>query len=140
MVVAAPLLIGSAVRANLARLREAAAARPIDVLEVRETVKTEAGRRAHQARMGALTVVIPGPWPFTVTYSIDTGHPAGTCRHMSVANYRAGRVPSEEAVRLLAVELGFSGGLEACRVWPEHLSEGGIAINVVQPIAVGGEA
>jgi hypothetical protein len=87
--------------------------------------------------MNAQTVVIPGPWQFFVVFTIETGHPAGTCRHMSLSIRRKDRVPSPAAVWMVAEELGFSGGLLACSAWLERLSDGGIAINVAQPLAVG---
>lgn len=70
-----------------------------------------------------------------VTFSIETGHPIGTARHMSMSSPAAGRVPIPEAVWMAAAELGFTGSIEQCMTWPEQLQGHGVAINVVQPMA-----
>jgi hypothetical protein len=136
MVASAPLIMTAEVRVKLARLRAFAATRPVDVLELAEAIKSAQGDRAYRKAMTAQTVVIPGPWPFYVTFSIETGQPCGTCRHMSMSIRREDRVPHPAAVAIVAVELGFAGGIEDCAIWMENLSDGGVAINVAQPIAV----
>lgn len=136
---AAPLLITPDVVDDLEALRRRAAVAPFDVREVLKATGNPRGERRHRRRMAGLTVRIPGPWTFWVTFSVETGHPAGTCRHLSMSVRRPDRVPHPTAVWLVAAELGFAGGLEACAVYPEDLQDGGIAINVVQPIAVGQE-
>lgn len=134
----APLIIGQSERRALDELREAAGLAPVDVVDLLERIKTARGDRSHRRRMTRQTVRIPGPWPFFVTFSVETGHPAGTCRHMSMSVRREDRVPNAQALWMIAEMLGFSGGLEACRIWPEALSDGGTAMNVVQPVAVAG--
>jgi hypothetical protein len=135
-----PLVIGEAQRRDLAALRERAAADPSDMLVVAEQIKTPAGKRMHMDRMNALTIDIP--LGYTVTFSIETGHGAGTCRHMSMASGRRDRVPTQEAVWMVAELLGFTGGLESCTLWLEELQRGpdpvkdrAKAVNVVQPLA-----
>lgn len=136
---ATPLIIGQAQKDALQALRERAASDPVDMLGVVEAIKTPDGKRRHMDRMNALTIDIP--MAFAVTYSIETGHPAGTCRHMSMSSDRKGRTPTPEAVWMVCEELGFVGSLEACTVWPEELQRGPterdrhVAINVVQPTA-----
>lgn len=132
----APLIITAEVRARLHRLRDFAASRPVDMPPLVETIKTPDGMRRHQKRMNSQTIRIDGPWPFFVTFSIETNHPGGTMRHMSMSIMREGRAPHLVAVWMIAEYLGFSGGLEACSVWMEDLSDGGKAVNVVQPLAV----
>jgi hypothetical protein len=132
----APLIITPEVRAALHRLRDAAARKPIDMPELLRQLETARGKRLHMERMTAQTIEIPGPWDFLVTFSIETGHPAGTCRHMSMSIDREGRVPNEFAVWMIAEELGFAGGLASCFVYPEELAGHGQAINVVQPLSV----
>jgi hypothetical protein len=134
---AAPLILTSEVVERLHRLRAFAARRPVDVTVVMEMMKSPGPRAAHKKQMTAQTVAIPGPWPFFVTFSIETNHPGGTMRHMSMSIMREGRVPHPAALWLVAAELGFSGGLASCQSWPENLSDGGAAINVVQPVSVG---
>jgi hypothetical protein len=136
MVQRAPLIIGSDLRADLVRLRSAAAAKPLDMRRVIEDLRTEAGRDRHRAVMDRQTIVIPGPWPFYVTFTIETGHPAGVCRHMSMSASRDSRVPTMEAVWMVGKELGFVGGYDLCRIWLEPLPDGRAAVNMVQPLSV----
>jgi hypothetical protein len=131
---ATPIIIGQAQRDALAALRNKAAAAPIDMPPVLKQLETEAGKAAHFKRMAALTIDIPAA--FAVTFSIETNHPGGTMRHMSMSSHRHGRMPIPEGVWMVAEELGFVGGLEACRVWKEDIGDGDIAINVVQPVRV----
>lgn len=136
----APLILTHDVIARLERLRIFAATRPVDMTVLMEAIKDPKRKRRHLKRMTAQTIRIEGPWPFFVTFSIETGHPAGTCRHMSMSIMRKGRIPHPLGVWLVAEHLGFSGGLGACQWWPEDLSDGGTAINVVQPLSVAGPA
>jgi hypothetical protein len=131
---ASPLILGETQRAALAQLRQKAAAEPIDVLAVIERCKSPRGQAEHLKRMETYSIEIPTA--FVVTFSIETGHPSGTCRHMSMSSERRGRTPTPEAVWMIAEELGFHGGLERCSVWKEDIGQGDVAINVAQPIAV----
>ena len=132
----APLLLSAEVYSAFEALRQKAARKPVDMPSLMRAIKTQQGERRHRKQMQAQTVPIPGPWPFFVTFSIETGHPAGTCRHMSMSVKRDGRVPHPAALWMVAEAFGFSGGLESCTVWPEKLSDGGAAINLVQPVTV----
>jgi hypothetical protein len=137
-----PLIIGATQRAALAMLRARAAADPVDVRSLMSRLATPEGKRAHRDRMTALTVDIPAA--YLVTFSIETGHPGGTARHMSMSINRGSRAPNQFAVWMVCAELGFVGDLDACTVWPEELQRGPdpgdrhIAVNVVQIIAPGG--
>lgn len=106
---ATPLVIGPAELAALAALRERAASRPVDMPRLMEAIKTTDGKAAHSAQMRLQSV--PIPLDFLVTFSIETGHPIGTCRHMSMSTGKRGRVPSPPAVWMVAETLGFVGGL-----------------------------
>ena len=132
---ASPLILGETQRANLTQLRKKAAAEPIDVLAVIERCKSPQGQAEHFERMKAFSIPIPAA--FMVTFSIETGHPSGTCRHMSMSSERRGRTPTPEAVWMIAEELGFRGGLERCSVWKEDIGAGDVAINVAQPLQIG---
>jgi hypothetical protein len=132
----APLIITEHVTAALARLRTKAATAPVNMVELKETIKTPAGEHRHREQMTGQSIIIPGPlWSFMVTFSIETGHPAGVARHMSMSIMRPGRVPRAEAVWMVAEILGFHGGLASCRTWVEELRDGGVAVNAVQPIS-----
>jgi hypothetical protein len=131
---ASALILGQSQRDALRQLREHAAAEPVDVRAVLELCKSAEGRAAHLERMKAFSV--PIPTAFMVTFSIETGQPAGLCRHMSMSSLRHGRAPTPDAVWMICEELGFAGALDHCTVWPEDIGQGDKAINVVQPIAV----
>ena len=136
MAASAPLIISNTVKRKLGRLRAQANQRPIDVRVMMEEIKTPGGDHRHRSRISDQTVEIPGPWPFRVTFSIENGHPVGTCRHMSMSIRRENRVPSPEAVWIIAEELGFIGSLALCRTYPEDLEDNNKAINIVQPVAL----
>ena len=134
-----PLIVGAAQKAALAGLRQRAAENPVDIVMVMEQIKTHDGKAAHRTRMTDLSILIP--LAFVVTFSIETRHPCGTCRHMSMSSDRKGRVPTPAAVWMICEELGFIGGLEACTVFTEDLQrlpngKKQMAVNVVQPIAI----
>jgi hypothetical protein len=129
-----PLIIGAGQRFALQRLRDKAASDPLHMPDVVERLKTEDGRRAHRERMNGQTITLP--LAYFVTLSIETGHPAGPCRHMSMSSGRHGKLPTPEAIWMVCQELGFVASIEQCATWVEDLSDGGKAVNVVQPIAL----
>lgn len=128
----APLILSPTEQSALANLREKAASEPIDMQAVMTALKTTDGRDAHMARMGSLTITLPSA--YAVTFSVEVGHPGGTMRHMSMSSQGEGIGP--EALWMVATELGFVGSLHDCAVYPEVLAQGGIAINLVQPINI----
>lgn len=130
------LLIGDDQRADMRDLRERASAGPIDMPALKKRIATKTGKTAHMRQMTAQTIVLP--FGFLVTYSIETGHPCGTARHLSVSlvNAAIGKMPHPIAVWEIASEFGFTGALEECAVWIEALEGHGHAINVVQPLEV----
>src|ERR1700676_1063961 len=106
MPASAPLILTAEVRARLHRLRDFAAKRPTDMSAVMEMTKSDAGKHQHWKAMHARTMTIPGPWPFEVTFSIETNHPGGTMRHMSMSIRREGRAPHPVGAWMVAEELG----------------------------------
>lgn len=130
-----PLIIGPNEIAALADLRERAAQHPLDMSTVVEQIKTPEGKRRHMRQMSEQTIDVP--LAYVVTFSIERGHPGGTCRHMSMSSDLPGRTPIPEAVWMVAEQLGFVGNLKECAVWLEELMRGdhkANAVNVVQPI------
>lgn len=136
---ATPFAFGTDEIEALTRLRTLAAAQPVDMLrligpdkKIRSNLKA-----AHTAQMNKQTIIIP--FGFMVTFSIETGHPAGSCRHMSMSSPAKDRLPAPHAVDIVAEHLGFVGGYQACVVWLEDLSRGDgteKAVNLVQPLTV----
>jgi hypothetical protein len=130
------LIIGPDQLAALAGLRQRAGANPIDVTKLAALVATSEGKSAHMDRVGRLTIELP--LNYLVSLTIETGHPVGPCRHLSVSSQIAGRVPLPETVWMIAQELGFAGSLRDCTAWVEDLIRNDLiakTINVVQPIA-----
>ncbi|MGI4851986.1 MAG: hypothetical protein ACRYGR_08605 [Janthinobacterium lividum] len=136
----APLIISPEVVAALHRLRTVAGRAPVDAKLLLQLIETPRGKRLHLEQMQRQSVMIPGPWPFFVTFSIETNHPSGTVRHMSMSAQRDGRVPSPPAAWMVAELLGFTGGLGDCHAWTEKLTAGGVAVNLAQPVAASGPA
>ncbi|MGF6641805.1 hypothetical protein [Paraburkholderia sp. MM6662-R1] len=128
-----PLFIGPDEREALKALRELAQRQPVDMAVLTEALKHPAGKAAHKDQMTSQSVRLPTH--FLVTFSIEKGHPIGTCRHMSMSVGKPDRVPNPHAIWMVAEELGFVGGLDQCVHWSELLEGHGTAINVVQPIA-----
>jgi hypothetical protein len=128
------LVIDRDVVARLVDLRARAGVQPINVRELLKTIESPVVEAAYREAMSRLTIEIPVG--FTVTFSVETGHPAGVCRHMSMASSKPGRAPTSEGLWMVAEHLGFVGSLPDCRVWLEDLRSGGKAINIVQPISM----
>jgi hypothetical protein len=133
----AALIIGEEERAALQRLREHACTKPFDAREVVEQTKQPSGLKRHIQRM-TKEFSVALPQHYKVTYSIETNHPSGTMRHLSVSTQTPGLAPGPAVVWMVAEELGFAGGLDVCGIWIEDIGEhelGGrqVAINVVQP-------
>jgi hypothetical protein len=132
-----PLVIGVIEVAALEALRGRALEHPVDVVGLADKLHDPDCKRAHTLQMGSQSVHFPSG--FLVTFSIETGHPIGTCRHMSLSSPAKGRVPSPEALDAVAALLGFIGGHRACASWVEHLERGEgpqPTVNLVQPLTV----
>jgi hypothetical protein len=117
-----PLEIGASERVALHRLRERATRHVVDMRQLVASLATPAGKLAHMEQMNEQTVDIPVG--YLVTYSVEIGHPGGTARHMTMSSSEQDKVPTPIALWMVAEELGFAGGLEACVLWPEHLLRG----------------
>ena len=138
-----PLIIGATQKAQLNALRDLASANPVDMLRVREAIKTVDGKAKHMAQMDDQSIDLPVA--YAVTFSIETGHPVGPCRHMSLSSRIKNRTPIPAAVWMVCEELGFVGTqeFEGCHVYVEDLQRGpdpskdrAKAINVLQPVAM----
>jgi hypothetical protein len=124
------LLIGPAERAALERLRAVANEHPVDMSTLPARLAQPEGKTIHMAQMNAQTISLPVG--YLLTFSIETGHPGGLARHMSLSVSRPGRLPNHAAVWMVAAELGFERGLDDCVCWIEDLKGHGQAVNVVQ--------
>jgi hypothetical protein len=136
-----PLIIGEKQKQALQELRERASLNTIDVRKV--LTLSGVALEAYRERM-LTDYSVEIPEAYRVTYSIETNHPAGNCRHMSISSRRSGRTPTPAAVWLIALELGFIGNLDLCKIWTEdigRLPDGRqqIAINLVQPLMIEGK-
>lgn len=129
------LILGAREESLLSNLREIASKHPVLIDVLVKEISQPAVKKKHMRQMARQTIVIPVH--YSVTYSIELGHPIGACRHMSMSSGAAGRVPTPQAVNMVAEKLGFVGGAEMCTVWMEDLErpEGKQqAVNLVQPI------
>ena len=125
-----PLMIGPCESASLHALRKRANRHPVDASTLAARLATPDGKAKHRRQMTAQSVRIP--LAYLVTFSIETGHPKGTFRHMSISVQREGRVPSPEGVWIVAQALGFTGTLDDCIAYLEKLEGHGDAVNVLQ--------
>jgi len=129
------VVIGAAERTALAELRRRASARPVDIRTVARTLALPEGRNRHQAAMEAQSTMIPRD--FIVTFTIESGHPVGVCRHLTVSTAARDALPCPVAVWTIAEALGFVGGLHACHGWLETFPLRGAGLNLVQPLRIG---
>lgn len=132
-----PLVFGDEQREALQALRERATLRPVDIVTLMAKMGDTAYKATHMAQMEEQSIEIP--FGFLVTYSVEIQSKAGPCRHMSMSSPVRGRLPSIEAVKMVAAALGFVGIFEHCNVWIEDLQRGegrNNAINIVQPLSV----
>ena len=132
----ATLVITPALEEGFNRLRLRAVQNPIDMRDF-DAMDAEA-IAAHRARLLRQSLVIRAGSDYMVTFSIETGHPVGMCRHVSVSRVRdaSQSLPAVQIVWALAQLLGFTGCICECVCFPEQLENGGQAINVVQVVAV----
>jgi hypothetical protein len=132
------LLIGPDEERLIAELRERAAAKPVNMERLVKRLKRPLIKAAHMRQMTEQTIAIP--MGYAATYSIETGHPIGAARHLSVSIDDPKAMPHPAAVAMIAEAFGFEGGLERCHVWIESLKgHGSDAVNLVQPLSFGPE-
>ncbi len=127
-----PLIIGPCERAQIATLIELAQRQAVNMIGMADRLERPLAKELHIDQMTAQTMFIP--FAFLVTFSIETGHPCGTCRHLSMSSQREGRIPNEHALKMVAQEFGFWGTLQDCMIWKEELLGHGLAINLIQPL------
>ena len=130
------LLIDADVRAEFAKLRKEAVASPFDVRALAALRADPEAEAAHHAKMLDMTTVIPGQFPWLVSYWLEVGRPRGPCRHLVLSVLRKDRMPNEDAAWLVASELGFVGGLADCHCYLEDIGDGRRAVNVVQLVSM----
>jgi hypothetical protein len=127
-----PLVIDESVREQIKACVELAEANPLDMPTLMERIKDPQKKAHHMAQMTRQTVKVP--LAYMVTFSIEHGHPMGTCRHMSMSVQREDRLPNEFGIWMIAQEFGFWGSLKDCAGWIEDLKGHGHAVNIVQPL------
>lgn len=129
------LLIREQEREKIATLRDLASATPVDMRTLTDRLKDPDEKRRHMDQMEAQSIIVPTS--YLITYSVETGHPGGTARHLSMSCTEVDRLPTREAVWLICEAFGFIGELDFCTVWLEELQRGekrAKAVNVVQII------
>jgi hypothetical protein len=126
-----PLMIGPGEREAIARVKQAALEKPVDVATLPARLATGEGKMLHMAQMTAQSIELP--IGFFVTYSVEV-QPVGLCHHISISTDGGpGRVPNPYACEMIAHEFGIPGGFaDWDRAWPEELKgHRSTAINIV---------
>ncbi len=127
-----PLLINTETRLKILEVQQLAQMNLVDMTILRLLLSTPEGKQAHMEQMTMQTMHIPTA--FMATYSIEIGHPIGTCRHLSLSVQKEGRIPHPQALLMVAREFGFKAESlnDFIGIWHEDLKGHGQAINVVQ--------
>lgn len=130
-----PLIINAETRAAIAGAIKRAEAHPLPLAFVAagavEPAKTElrlADRKPGFERPASELVVIPHG--YHVAFSVEE-QPTGLCNHLSVSVDALGKLPSPEAVSLIAEEYGMTMVLGDTAIWLEEFEPGHQAVNVV---------
>lgn len=127
------LLIGPEERAKLNALAMLARSRPVNVITLKERLKNGQEKVRHMTQMTEQSIELPVG--YSVTYSVETGHPIGLCHHMSISVDDPEKMPNPHAIWMVAQELGFWGQIQDVDgLWREQLTQG-MAINLVQRVA-----
>lgn len=126
------LVLDESIRGQLAALRAETEAHVVDMPKLMEALLTPVGKAEHVEHMTRQTLLVP--LAYLVTFSIESGHPCGSCRHMSMSVQREGRLPNTIGVWMVAQEFGFWGSLQECTVYMEERQGHGQAVNIIQPI------
>ena len=127
-----PLVIDDEVKAKIRDLREKAAAEPISL----ETMKQRAADYAEGKPLQEFSdYAIEIPEGFLVVYTVEH-HEPGPVRHLSVSieTYDPEKGPNLEAVKMLMEEFGFILPLGQNLMYLEPAPDGGLAVNVVEPL------
>lgn len=130
-----PLILSTDICQKIQRLKALAERRQVDIAVLQVSIETPEGKAEHKALMTEQSVFIP--LAYYATFSVEFNHPGGTYRHMSMSVKREGRAPNEHAIWMIAQEFGFWGKFpeDIAHLWKEDLTDGGIAINILQPFA-----
>lgn len=135
------LIIDARVLVEVERIRTMALAKPVDMQRLMSVIKLPRGKAVHMKQMVKQTIDIP--IGYVATFSMEIHAPRGLARHLSVSVDRPGKLPSMEAVWMIAEAFGFTGALTDCTIWLEELQRDDIRQNVpnlvqfVMPAAVG---
>jgi hypothetical protein len=130
------LIIGATERERIAELKAQASANPVlfeivrqgaiehvDVLHLKDRVPgIERPPSAH--------MIFPGG-QYRVAYSVEQ-QPVGFCAHLSISVARKGKMPSLEAVKMIAEEFGLD--FPPDRSWSEEFEPGCYAVNLLKVI------
>jgi hypothetical protein len=127
-----PLIINEPIRSAIRALREKASANPTPLGRIKELAAR--GLDPADSLYPFADQTLDLPFGYRVTYTVDQ-QPTAFCRHLSVSVAQRGKVPSIEAVRMLAQEFGFLNELEHCVIFTETFDPGHRAINIVEPLS-----
>jgi hypothetical protein len=126
------LVIGDEERARIAELKAEASANPVrfDIVRQGTTANVDTlhlkDRQPGLERPPSAHMVFPGG--HRVAYSVEE-QPIGFCAHLSISVARKGKMPSLEAVQMIAEEFGMT--FPPQRGWSEEFEPGQYAVNLL---------
>lgn len=95
---------------------------------------TLASRPPGYTRPSSVGITIPLGYDVAVSFE-QQPPPVGLCMHLSISVKRKGKVPHDQAVRVIAREFGMF--IRDRVVWLEEFQPGHYAVNIVEPIEGG---
>lgn len=114
-----------------------AALQPVYMPTLEKRLENPRQRAAHRKLVTDLSIVLATcrPHPLQLCYTIETGHPCGVARHLSVSVVSEERLlPTPFLMETLMPLFGFFGDLSDTTSYVDRLSVGGCALNLLQPV------
>jgi hypothetical protein len=127
------LIIGDAERLQIAKLKAEASANPVRFEVVRQGAVGDTAvlhlkdRKPGIERPPSAHMTFPGGH-YRAAYSVEE-QPVGFCAHLSISVARKGKMPSLEAVQMIAEEFGMA--FPSDKVWSEEFEPGQYAVNLL---------
>jgi hypothetical protein len=133
--VGAPLVFDNDALEKFADLKRRAEANVIGYEQMKKLAEDyEAGLlRGAPDYCVAQTIKIAFGWE--ITYTVEEHKEGVPCRHLSLSAPNKHRQPIPAAIDMVISQFGFQGSFRHCAFWPEELTQGGVAINVLQPMS-----
>jgi hypothetical protein len=132
----AVLIIGAEERARIAEIVNYARAHPVTLDVVRHGIVDDTDVLKLEDRVPGIerppSAHVAFPGGFHAAFSIEQ-QPAGFCSHLSISVERKGKMPSLEAVQMIAEEFGVP--FPPDKAWNEEFEPGQYAVNLLSLMA-----